>query len=524
MKKSIIVTLMPLLFICATMNEARAEDSVFTVTSFIPERFRDFEWRVEGSGSTRRVEDNTWKTLQYDNAWNMQDNRSEQSIGNLRLMSSSKYYFYSLQRYYSLSLLSEFSVNENSTLQRSEELSDELFRYVSNGRHQQTEYQVKLGPGITGGSYLLGDLYVELGLAGDLYFSIMRGLKSSRESEWTRENYPDTNHIWKRRSTSEVSGKAHYTRLAVQAGAKVGWGRLYDAQFASTAMYIIDELRKAGLLDREPDKEQMLSLCSIIYENRLKHIIDSRVRQIESIEEIIAFLKGEELTSNEKPRDYLLIQDVWQYFPNSTRYFGWRVQVGTRGWYSKSGSTWKEDRVAIDTTIIYHSDSTGIADSIATRYDESKYKSENSDESSTGILFVDAEYHRPLDLRWQMAIRASSGYFRSEWFGANHGPTLVEDVMVQASSELGYTIDSRSLLSFHTAFQYRYLSEGKDTTTHRWSLSPSLNLEYRLAIPTTLKASVGYRYQEDEKEVKQTGDHHNLSKLELSASISHYLF
>ncbi|MEW6015641.1 MAG: hypothetical protein AB1690_09985, partial [Candidatus Zixiibacteriota bacterium] len=244
----------------------------------------------------------------------------------------------------------------------------------------------------------------------------------------------------------------------------------------------------------------------------------------ESIEEIIAFLKGEGLTSSERPMDYLLIQDVWQYFPNSTRYFGWRVQVGTWGSYSKSSSTWKEDRVAIDTTIIYHSGSTGIMDSIATRYDESKYKSENSDESSTGILFVDAEYHRPLDLRWQMAIRASSGYFRSEWFGANHGPTLVEDVTVQASSELGYTIDSRSLLSFHTAFQYRYLSEGKDTTTHRWSLSPSLNLEYRLAIPTTLKASVGYRYQEDEKEVKQTEDHHDLSKLELSASISHYLF
>lgn len=525
MKKSIIVTLMPLLFICATMNEARAEDSVFTVTSFIPERFRDFEWRIEGSGSNLNQSSNEEGTnpaypYVYTSKQSEDDDRT--SIG---LRNRMGYTSYTTQRYYSISLGTDFTLSKRSTSDSREAPFDLPPTTRDTQESDVTSYTLGLRPGLNSNFYLLGDFYAAIDWVASLSMNWSPGLKANGESEYNYVYGMDPNYMEKRIFAYERKIDGHSVNLSNDFTLSAGWGRKYDARFAGTSLYMIDELRNNGLLEREPTKEQMERLTEIVYQNRLKHVIDSRIRQIESLDEIIVFLKAENILKSDRPMGYLLIQDVWQYFPNYPRYFGWRFSIGPRiiDYFSKS----IEDKTSkeLETITIYHPDSIGIADSVVTDYRELRRRTEMTREYEYISLAANLEYYRPLNLRWQVEGTFGAEYFIERWAKTPQVTEWDDYYSMMASGLVGYRMNSRSSFSlqFHALYRFSSLKDSA-LNTKEWQVDPAIGMEYRLAIPTTLRATIIYSlfatHSSGDYNIFDLDRHH----FGISASIFHYLY
>jgi len=90
-----------------------------------------------------------------------------------------------------------------------------------------------------------------------------------------------------------------------------GYGRVYNGVYAATAMYMIDELKKAGYIDKEPSYPQMIEMTDIIYQYRLKYYDDRRIHRIEALTAVGEYLQQQGLADDFGTGGQLIIQDVW---------------------------------------------------------------------------------------------------------------------------------------------------------------------------------------------------------------------
>lgn len=525
MKKSIFLMLMPLFSICATMNEAKAEDSVFTVTSFIPERFRDFEWRIEGSGNTSRNEEDRIGLDPWNEYNEWQSIARELTRDRYGFSTGLLYNYSSIPRYYTLSLLTGLSISENTGSEKQENRQIGYPLISERRESRSTLYWLDAHPSLKGGIYFFGDLIGE----GSFDFLLRRQWTSGAIS---RNNYElltiyseDPEYLYHRKVQSETLTEIDQADFYIDASVTLGWGRKYDARFAATTLFLIEELRINGLLDREPTIEELTRLTEIIYLNRLKHVIDSRIRLMESLEEIIGFLKNEGLLVSERPLGYLLVQDVWQYFPNSTRYFGWRVSAGVRDQYGYLKETRNEIGSRIETITIYHPDSSGISDSIITQYTRSGRHHEWKREWNFFSIIANLEYYRPLNLQWQLEGYITGEYFLSQWAERSTKQTWDKSYKAAVSGALRYIMDSRSNLAIESSARYSTVREKPANKTNEdWEVTNGIRLSYRLAIPTSLNVLVAYTLGERNTDRVNDDFENDYNGFHIGISLTHFLF
>jgi hypothetical protein len=537
-------------------SSMRAAEPSFSIDSYIPEKFVDFRWSVDGSfqlGGQRHDsnDDYVGLPLRSREATSSYDRQS------LRLSTSSSYRYETIPRFLSVSGgISANAANRNS---RSSNIGIDTLGFpdVSSMDSDSKDYNFAFSQTTEAGQYIVDDFFV----------SAFCKLKSSyweipgQEGTLSSTNYYQFSsdsmrmNIYDRRTdfTSERKTYSFDVRFMP------GWGRVYEGQYAATALYMVDELKREGLLRRTPSAEEMRALTEIIYQYRLKHVIDKRLHKIEALSQVLDYLQKNDIADNADPYGYLLIQDVWDYFPNFYRPFGSRIRVGAGVdmYFSRSRESSDEEIRQIETEFyIYDPD---VVDTIYDYKDSYVgYHHEKVIRRSSYLSFL-AEYFKPISLRWQIDLASEVRYYFSAYQSVtDHGiiyfdwSTFVDRFtdsytdynayhVIDLWGAARYIHDSRTSAEFETAYTHNHrnssirdhvidkqtgsdiisLPERYDTSNGKLTLRSSI--KYRISIPTTLSVNLQYDIISSEL-LRDSLSEHDDSGYSIRVNIIHHLY
>lgn len=425
------------------------QEPAFRIDSYIPQYFTDFQWRLEGNlwADGFRQEVRT-RLLDEGKEYEKITSFDRQTID---ILSDINYRYETIPRFF------DFTVQGAYTLSNRNPHDYHIYRY---------DFNPGIYPTVDAGYYLHSDLLAFLsGNAGWLYDHNLHDVN------------PDVRTIV-------------YT---VDAATGLGWGRVYDGRFTATALYIVDDLKSNGILNRMPTHEEMDSLTKIVYTRRLESYDDSRLHRIASLLSIMKFLESRGIIAPSGPYAYLLIQDIWDYFPNDARRFGWTMKGGLGlDYYKRLVQTTdeQEDEPGSLTHTYKHE----------TRVNQQPY------------ILARGEYYKPFGLRWQVNAVLEGKYFFSSYYRYRsyqrryqpyQSTSVQEDrenysdlYQVAAEIQLTYILDSRTRAGLTVENSYSH-SESDHRNLHRIRKENNLTcqaaIEYRITIPTTLAVSVEYR-------------------------------
>jgi len=242
------------------------------------------------------------------------------------------------------------------------------------------------------------------------------------------------------------------------------------------------------------------------------------------------------ITDDLGPHGYLLIQDVWDYFPRFDRRFGWQVKGGPGLDYNYRSSQ----------------DHNAYAD-----FSYDSYYRHSTSEARSPYLQLKADYFRPLGLRWQVDLASSARYYLDPSTLTKYteirypsGTVLYRRqeqnqwafYTITLEGAARYIFDSRTSALFRPAYRLTHarfsdLDEMRiyypeiryDTRGDRFEgqLILAGSMEYRISIPTTLRVNAQYRRNDREQNQwgvnQSSGDAMN-SSYSLSVDIVHYLY
>jgi len=167
-----------------------------------------------------------------------------------------------------------------------------------------------------------------------------------------------------------------------------GFGRINNIMDARHALYILDDLKKAGRLSREFKDNDILTIASGITKLKNKRFFDSRLRKIEELVALDSLLRSTGLNGETDALFYATLNDSWSYPGVMYRYSGYRIYGGIDPEYqlnyNKTEAIWKFTP------------------------DDSK-SWENNSVTYLGLI-VGFKHERPVSLRWQSALDLSAGY------------------------------------------------------------------------------------------------------------------
>ncbi len=392
--------------LCAvTFGPADAADSTFSVDSYIPQKFTDFQLRLDGG---LHIEGE--KTEHAANSFAgdlLREQNESYNVEELRLAGKTTYRYETIPRYLNLTLSAAgYGTNINGYYRQSADWPSQFKKGV------QSSFDV--------GAYL----------ASDFLFSI------TGDGAW------DYGGIRNNDATSH--GRTYATTIEILPG----WGRMYEGEYAATGMYIVNELRHNEILLRDPNYEEMIQLTQLVHHYRQTHAIDERLYRIEALTKIMKYLQEIGAIEDIGPYGYLLIQDVWDYYPTFSRRFGHRLRAGTCLRYSYASNDSTMERVT-DGRTTYH------------RYNHR----EASDRAPYLVLLW--EWQRPFGLRWQIDLEERSRFYfdrhyRSERVNVNYVSGSIqpletvteyrENRYVHLAGTMRYILDSRTNAQMTTSY------------------------------------------------------------------------
>ena len=517
----------------------------FRIEDYIPQKFTDLEWRLDGSlnfNGTNRDDERKTPTSSY---FIIEKNDTDNQYNRLSLSSSIAYRYETVPR--TLKLRCGLSGTYYRNTQKSSHERLDPLEMPNNYESESEEHRISIGwsPSLEFNSYLTGDIFA--GVAADASFEY----SDTPKDDVTSFNYSESLFgEYKRYNRTYQSNdqNANKKEGAVSLTVGPGWGRVYEGQYAATALYMVDELRKGGVLDRDPSKDEMLQLTEVIYQNRMAHEVDHRLAKIDALNAVTAYLTQVGAITETGHISYVLIQDVWDFFPHSSRLFGTQVRVGT-GWeYDYSKTRQSRDRFVSQFSYQHHVDSTDILDTLVN--ENSTYNTAVTSRSELDNVFVtiSVRHYRPVSLRWQWDSFAELYYYvHAEGlrgrYQSSPGPRYRRPPGIQLQSAPGidnyyqfhlgsygtYIYSSRTNLQIYGVLTYDHYEmptepgSGSTRTTKSWDGTLGSALTYRLSIPTALTISAYYRDQ-GQQNVSEEDYRTDTGRWSFSAAISHYLY
>ncbi len=537
---------------CITLpgSVCRAAEPGFAVDSYIPDYFRDFEWRVDGGMLLAGPENQQVRLVPLPREG---DTRSTHSIDQqmLEINSSFKYRYRTIPRFLTVTMGMGARYDHANSFSSAQRTYPGDFIDYDNAHQNDHAYDFRIYPSFDAGTYVIDDIFISM-VSRILYRT--GGTFSGKES-YHNENYDlfaiDTAYLHISDGTRDRTNDLK--SYSADAALMPGWGRVYEGNFAATALYMVDELSREGLLEREPTANEMRELCDLIYYYRLKHPVDSRLLKIDALRHVMDLFIGNDLITDPGPYGYLLIQDVWDYFPRWERLFGFRFRCGPGIEYSSYRTNESMD-VDEHTRYQLHTPD-GDVDMFESDHRE-VYSTARKDEFRGTYVKATAEYHKPLDIRWQFDGVVDASYYPNAHEFTNiirqrevppytrwqDDTYIVYTAMydISASGGIEYILNSRtsSRLTagyikshYNSAIQYSYSRYGYATfidpiTRDDRELDEVIvegTLTYRLSIPTTLTINAVYRNRSQNVYQEDTDDWDS-DEYWLSVRLSHYLY
>lgn len=535
---------------------ALAEESTFNISDYIPEKFVDLEWKVMGNLGLNNYD--IWSST-YRPTSNLHHSTQTRDIATWSggLKSRLAYRYQTVPRFLSTTLDITGSYDwekENTTRNRTgSDFSEIVEEYeLSRSESKSARRELSTVAYADVGQYLSGDFFASIGASVRFMYEESPGATDYYFQDRVDYYAPRVRTLLEERSSEHSPDMRH---VLVSMVLLPGWGRLYRGNYASTAMYIIEELRSNGVLLREPTHDEMLALCDIVYQNRLEHAVDERIRKIESLDAIMSYLSDVGISDAGNGRACLLIQDVWDYFPRYGRTFGFRARLGPGFDYShnRDRSTTISDYYRF--LSYYDISNPGVVDTLYD-YNEHEYRYQSTiTEAYDTYLRAIVEYAKPLSRQWQLDLWASGKYYfsshitRAEWYsryvvdddGSNAGSSTYgfeNDIDSRYRFDLvgtaTYILNSRTQLSFRTDYSYEYFKadpesdflldpDVRETTKKEFLLAGGVT--YRISIPTALTASVGYRHDRPgDASWYYVNSRYTEDRYFAGVSLSHYIY
>ncbi len=522
----------------AGANVTANDTESFGVDSYIPQKFTDLEWRLDGyfrfdGDRSDRIGPYVWEP-DYDSYHASDDDDTR----NIRLNSFLKYEHITIPKYLKASLevsgRGTGSSDEWNEIGEGEQGSTE--RHFRTGNESQ--YGLLIHPSVEAGQYLLADLFVSSSL--DYYYSYNGQPDDQDRSFDTTITVGPFDTVWSTRSEYHSTLARESKSHNVQAEIAAGWGRIYDGRYAATALNMVGEIRDAGLVEREPSSKEMLELTELVYQYREQHAIDRRLHRIEALDAVISYLHERGMIADAGPYGHLLVEDVWDYFGvEQSRSFGWTVSGGVSYHYNRRNNKEDEDvtRYAFGTR--HHPTSPGVVDTLSTS-DTTYHKRANySDVEKSPALVGRVRYSRPLSLKWQLDVSLGGriyfdAYESSRRAGTTNSTDYSNYYAHYFQARVEYIYDLRT--SFALEAKYDHPSYGgraidmlsgdavSDFKTlwkeDSWNVGIGATFTYRISVPTSLSCSLAW--------AKNRLNYTSVSRWDnssywLSVSISHWL-
>ncbi len=527
-----------------------ADAQSFQVESYIPEKFIDMKWRVSGNINFTGNDSEHEEYASGIPTSISKDTKNKTDRQRLYLVNYYDYNYETIQRY--LIFNSDLTIilnNTNYNSKHNEGSSSGDIGRTSSSKRDPKEYSIRINPQLDCGVYLHSDLYVSLLSEWQHYYT---GKPNGRSESIGHAFYISGDTVYNDVSKSNRGEDDTNRNDGFSISIRPGWGRVYEGQFASTAMYIIDELRQNNLITLEPTYDQLYSLTEIIYQRRLIHKIDSRIHRIESIDKIVDYLIGEGIVNEYHPMSSIVIQDIWDYFPRTQRKFGFRIMAGPGISYEKNSSDYSYTQEQHSIRYEYPEDSPGSVDttyqyeSVTDMYEHQKVS------SILPYLTAKAEYYRPINHRWQLNTYIDGKYYLNSYkertaFRSHYNEFWKYEEDDFDNYELNFDVTILYILNSRTDFSFSYdftfenidykrstlqkagsspyqLKEIEEIHNSYWKYRLDFVGAYRIAVPTTLNFRAQYSAIDDKAETLDVrDDNRNSDGYSFSVSISHYL-
>lgn len=521
----------------------------FKITSFIPEKFTDLEWRITGDAGlngSRTHEDQSLSSLS-----GTRENRRVSYLSTSSNVGSYTYYRYVTPN---RSIVASMNCGGQLSYYRNDQRDtvvepDHTHAWIRETRNPT--YRVMIMPTADVSQYLTSDLFASLRCG--LSYSYSRTPNSTSNMTQFERNRDTSGWITEYTAISHSKTDATNRTTLFEVRLLAGFGRIYSGSYAATALYLIDELSRHQILMRSLSYDESMALTEIVYHNRLKHAVDSRIRRIEIFQEILNYLQRREITSDSTLTP-LVLQDVWDYFPRDSRDFGWQVRIGLGYFkfiYPSSESTEEE---SIEHTVVrFHEDSVSVREVIRVRDYAFSYARQKRSYDQPYLAFG-LNFARPLNLFWQMSGGLQGRYYfdaedlnRSVYLsysGGSYGETELKKKYddyydLSASATASCFMSSRSQFSMSVGGSYRHLvvveslrklpsgelvRDIERQTQHEFNATARTQFTYRLTIPTELTASAEISTYDTKIEVPDYGSDADNLYYKVTIQLSHYIY
>ena len=525
---------------CLYASGLLADTTEFRVDSYIPDRFADLQWRVDGGfslGGYSRKSSDALAPAPSSNYQHTAYNSQDVNLGSLV-----NYRFFSVPRFLNLYGSAQTFIRWNSYSSSSESYqagSPYARYYKSTGDDDDRNDQYSIRLTGSAGEYLVGDWYLAHGVDFDFTYSGGDAGRSTNE-QLRIDTIGSSVHYDYRHTVARLPSLSRRRWFRISTG--IGFGRVYEGQFAVQALEIESQLARAGLLNRSLSADELRGLAATIYRFRQELPVDVRILRIEAIQEICAYLArhGEPDPAFLAAAPY--VQDVWDYFDRDARLFGWQIEF-------LSGFEYRDqtyDRTTEADIRTFRTDSDlgtpGVIDTLAD--DLYRRHRQDYDREQRREVFIQlvGRYHRPLSLRWQFDCEANVRFslltaidqtsrdvdFESGLISVRHSEDRTSSWREwHIFPAIKYVFDKRTSLSADAELSYqdhsRLIAVDRTTRYNRGGLYASIGLNgvYRISLPTTLQV----RLSADRWELDPHGGEYNRDwNYSIRGSASHYLF
>ena len=442
------------------------DSTSFRIQDYIPDRITDFEWWVDGkfnmAGESRE------RPIVYyqddpNRAETSDDNTT--SHGQAKAASAWRYRYETRQGSFDCTfgiiagLTRTNSINTWSTIdtlglhhERKQESpgTDFDFKFPFSGEFRQ---------------YVAGDAFVAA--VGNFEYRYYENVtKSIQHSYGSRaDSVPGWFVSWNDQAENRV-GEVNRA-IDFTGEIRIGWGRVYEGKHAATAIYIIDELRRTGLLPKAANREDMLALSRLVHAYHEGHGPDTREYRAGAIQTIVSHLHAAGLLADESAAAILCIEDVLDFFPTTDRPFGWSVDGGFGGqdeYYSRQRESvykrWK-------TTTRSCPDSSWILDTVEMYYGRIADSKKAREFAATDYVTFGAEYYRPLAARWQFGCYGRARLYLNK-------DTPHKDFSPRPGASYYRTVDKREL-SASVSIRYLYDARTSFLVSTEWTRNTSVS-------------------------------------------------
>ena len=268
-----VIALTAVCFVSGTSWAGQTDSTSFRIQDYIPVKFTDFGWKLDGGARLEGNYADTISTARRSFGSSTFSINRELQVGSLNLGSNWLYQFETPATLFRSEIGADFTYdNQKDSRTNGRTNPIEYDRYLD----EVTEKIGAVDLSFSGETRKF--VYSNAFLSGKLDIAYVYNDERTTSVEGAEYlNHVPEGAIDSLVTTEERDRQRSLTKDMTLAGELlVGYGRSYEGRHASMALFMAEELSGKNLLIRNPDRNQMRELSDLIRRYRLQHSPDAR--------------------------------------------------------------------------------------------------------------------------------------------------------------------------------------------------------------------------------------------------------